>query len=391
MKNYDIVVAGYICVDMVPDFKKNESFTSLSNLFIPGKLIEIDGMSFVLGGVVANTGLALKKFNKKVFLNGLVGDDFMGTIAKEWFEKYNILEGIQTTEIAGTAFSIVIAPPGVDRIFLESLGCNQIFDKSYINFDAISQSRMFHFGYPPLLKQFFLNNGTQLVDLFSEVQRLGVVTSLDFSLPDPDSESGKVNWPKIMKNVLPFTDIFAPSLEESLQIIFPSKYDELKLSYGESDIIDHISIDLIRILGKHIIDSGVKILLIKMAHRGVYLLTGDVSSINENAGYNLSEESWNFRELWYEAYRADEAKIINATGAGDTAVAAFLSAILDGHSPESSLKYAAIAGRNNLYCHNIYEELAGWPEMTKEIKSCHNESISFDGQLSEFLDKYYNV
>ena len=138
----------------------------------------------------------MKKFNKNVFLNGLVGDDFIGKIAIEWLDKYNLSEGIRITDKAGTAFSIVIAPPGIDRIFLESPGCNQIFDTSFINFDAISQSRLFHFGYPPLLKQFYQDNGSQLVDLFSKIQKMGVVTSLDFSLPDTESESGKIDWPE---------------------------------------------------------------------------------------------------------------------------------------------------------------------------------------------------
>ena len=52
MKKYDAVIAGYTCVDMFPGFKKNESSASLSELLIPGKLIEIDGLDFILGGVV---------------------------------------------------------------------------------------------------------------------------------------------------------------------------------------------------------------------------------------------------------------------------------------------------------------------------------------------------
>ena len=224
MKKYDAVIAGYTCVDLIPDFRKNDSCANLSDLLKPGKLIEIDGLNFVLGGVVPNTGLAMKKFNKKIFFNGLIGDDFIGKIAKEWFDKYNISEELTITNVAGTAFSIVIAPPGIDRIFLESPGCNQIFDATHINFDAVSKCRLFHFGYPPLLKQFFLNGGNQLVQLFSKVQQMGVVTSLDFSLPDPETESGRVNWPEIMKNVLPVTDIFVPSVEEAMEILFPAKY-----------------------------------------------------------------------------------------------------------------------------------------------------------------------
>jgi len=383
MKKYDAVIAGYTCVDLIPDFKRSESYANIADVLKPGKLIEINGLNYLIGGVVANTGLAMKKFGKKVFLNGLVGDDFIGKVAIDWLTMYNLSEGIMTTSKGGTAFSIVLAPPGIDRIFLESPGCSQIFDASFINFDAISQCRLFHFGYPPLLKQFYADNGNQLVDVFSKVQRIGVITSLDFSLPDIESKSGKVNWPEIMKNVLPVTDIFVPSLEEALQIMFPSKYAELLLLCENGEILDHISIDLIRILGKNIIDLGVKILLIKAGHLGAYLLTGDVSSISEKNGFNLSEKNWSFRELWCKAYPADESKIINSIGAGDNAVAAFLSAILDGQSAESSLKFAAIAGRNNLYCQNSCEELPGWQEMANEIESNDKMDVLLDYQLHE--------
>lgn len=377
MKKYDAVIAGYTCVDLIPEFNKTQSVTSISNLFVPGKLIEIDGINFVLGGVVANTGLAMKKFDKKVFLNGLVGDDFIGKIAIEWLDKYKLSDGIKVTDKAGTAFSIVIAPPGIDRIFLESPGCNQIFDTSFINLDAVSQSRMFHFGYPPLLKQFYQNNGSQLVDLFSRIQKMGVVTSMDFSLPDSESESGRINWPEIMKKILPFTDIFVPSLEEVLQIMQPGEYAGILSASVSADVINQVLVSTIRDIGKRFIESGVKILLIKAGHRGAYLLTGDISSINEKTGLNLKKEKWNHCELWCNAYKADPLKIKNSSGAGDTAAAAFLSAILQSENPDSSIKYAAMAGRNNLYCKNIYDDLSNWQEMTEEIKSEKNELISF--------------
>ena len=57
MKKYDAVTTGYICVDLIPDFKKTELISKISNIFRPGSLIEIDGLSFNLGGVIANTGM----------------------------------------------------------------------------------------------------------------------------------------------------------------------------------------------------------------------------------------------------------------------------------------------------------------------------------------------
>jgi sugar/nucleoside kinase (ribokinase family) len=373
MKKIDAVIAGYICVDLVPDFKKAYSYTNISDLFVPGKLIEIDGMSFVPGGVVPNTGLAMKKFNKNVFLNGLVGDDFIGKILKEWLAKYELSEGITTTTEAGTAFSIVIAPPGIDRIFLESPGCNQLFDRSSINFNAVSQSRLFHFGYPPLLKQFYDKNGDNLADLFSEIQKMGVVTSLDFSLPDTESESGRLNWPSIMQKILPLTDIFVPSLEEVLQIMKPGENEEIISAIAGSDTIGPEIVNNIRETGRQCIDSGVKILLIKAGHHGAYLLTGDVSSISEKAGLNLDPGKWNNCELWCKAYKADPIKITHSSGAGDTAVAAFLSAILDGENPGTAVRFAAVAGRNNLYCTNLFDDLSDWQTMTEEIKNEQNE------------------
>lgn len=367
MKKYDAVIAGYFCVDMVPEFPENLQETSISGILKPGKLIEIGGLDFTLGGVVANTGMAMKKFGRKVVMNGLTGDDLLGKIARERLQKHDLLDGMQITSKAGTAFSIVLAPPGIDRIFLESPGCNQIFDAGFIDFEAVSQSRLFHFGYPPLLRQFYLNNGDRLLTLLSRVQQLGVVTSMDFSLPDRESESGQQDWLAMMERVLPYTDIFVPSLEEALQIMMPEQYEKIVSEAGDADIVDRIPIGLIREIGKRIIGCGVQVLMIKAAHRGVYLLTGYSSGLKER-GLNLDENDWNCRELWCNAYPADPGKVRNATGAGDTAVAAFLAALLDGNSPETALKYAVLAGRNNLYCRDLYEELDDWQRMDREIR-----------------------
>ncbi len=375
IKKYDAVIAGYTCVDMLPGFNENYIFNKASDLFIPGKLIEIEGMSFVLGGLVPNTGLAMKKLGKRVFLNGLIGDDSMGAIAVASLREHDAEEGMQITKVAGTAFSIVLAPKGIDRIFLESPGCNQFFDSTHIDFDAVSNSRLFHFGYPPLLRQFYLNNGQQLLEIYSKVKQMDVVTSLDFSLPDPDSESGKMNWPEIMKNTLPFVDIFVPSIEEVLQTMMPEKYAEIDSMVGDDDFIDKVPVEIVREVGKKIIDTGVKILLIKMGHRGSYLITGDIEDINRTEVISLEPKSWSHREIWCDAYALDNSKVVNASGAGDTAVAAFLTAILNGEPAENAVKYAGIAGRDNLYCQNIYDDLSNWSQLTVKMNRERKELV----------------
>lgn len=385
MKIFDAVIAGYICIDLIPEFHKSKS-VSFFEMFKPGRLNEIERLSIIPGGLVMNTGLAMKKFQKRVFLNGLIGNDMLGYALKKKLETYNLSEGISTTDEADTAVSIVIIPPGVeDRLFLESTGCNQVFNTDFIDFDAISQSRLFHFGYLPLLPQFYRNNGSMLIELLTEVKRKGVVTSMDFSLPDPESKSGKLKWPKIMSRILPVTDIFIPSLEEALQIMMPEEYTNLQLLNGQDEMIDRIPVDMVRELGKRIIDSGVKILLLKTAHRGAYLITGDVSGLNENCELNLCEKNWNHRELWCNAYHADNRRNLNSNGTGDTAAAAFLSAILDGIDPDYAIKYACLAGRNKLYINDIYNDLSDWNRMTEQIEAEPNEiiNLSYSFQDSE--------
>lgn len=377
MKKYDAVIAGYICVDLIPNFSSYEHYSSIESVLKPGKLLEIDGLSYTLGGVVANCGMAMKKFSKNVFLNGVIGDDFIGRIAKDYLNNYGLSTGIRIIEKESTAFGLVIAIPGIDRIFLESPGCSKTFNINQIDFDAIAQSHLFHFGYPPLLRQFYLNDGDQLVETFAAVQELGVVTALDLSLPDPESESAKIDWRKIMERTLPLTDIFVPSLEEAMQIMMPEEYSSLISTYPADELLDVIPVSTIKKIGKRIIEAGAKIVVIKSGHRGLYLWSGEISDVNKKLGLRLSEKNWNYRELWCNAYRVDEDRIKNASGAGDTASAAFFSAILDGENPETALKYAAIAGRNNLYCLDIFNELSSWPEMTREIKSATHEVTNY--------------
>jgi len=377
-KKYDAVIAGYTCVDMVPDFIGNEGNNTISDLLKPGKLIEIGKLEIILGGAVPNTGLLMKYFGNSVFMNGLTGADSIGKMAKEYFSKYGITEGMTQTDQASTAYSIVIAPPGIDRIFLESPGCNQIFGVEYIDFESISQSRLFHFGYPPLLRQFYLDEGRQLIDMYRKVHEMGVLTSLDFSLPDQESESGKVDWTLIMQKVLPYVDLFAPSLEELMQIIMPQKYSEIQATYINSDFEENVSLELVRELGLKVIGLGVKILLIKMGKRGIYLQTGKIESLSQKSGNGLSSEDWNNKEIFCTAYPSDIHRIKNASGAGDTAIAAFLTAILKSFKPEKAIKYAALAGRDSLYYENIFESMSSWDDLTHEMNAESNELISLE-------------
>ena len=362
-RTHDATVAGYIGVDMAPGFPSSREATQFSDLWRPGKLVEVQGLSLSLGGAVPNTGLAMKKFGQRVALMGLIGHDPLGDLAVRRLRDQGVTSGIRRTARAGTAYGIVLAPPGTDRMFIEDPGCNGIFAARDVDYEIVARSRLFHFGYPTLMKKMMENRGAELQKMFARVRRLGVATSLDMTLPDPDSPAGRADWAAILSATLPCVDIFVPSIEEILVMLEPKRYAGLLAAARGGDIIDAVPRDFYRRLGDRVLGFGVKVLMIKAGHRGAYLRTGDVAALNAATALRLPAGDWNRRELWTPPLPVVAARVKNACGAGDCAVAGLLSAMLEGDGVERAGRLAMIAGRDNLYGVDALQGLRDWETM----------------------------
>lgn len=360
----DAVVAGYFGVDMTPGFAQGQT-GSFSEMFRPGRLIETQGLHISLGGVVANTGLAMQKFGQKVALNGWVGNDALGDIAIAQLEQFGV-SGIGRKDSAGTAYGIVIAPPGMDRIFLEDPGCNHTLCADDIDYELVSKSRLFHFGYPPLMKRFWSNGGAELKKMLKKVRASVAVVSLDMTLPDASAPSGKADWQVILTEVLPFVDIFVPSVEELLFMLEPELYSKITSMAATGNFIDAIPPETYPLLAEKVLALGVKILLVKAGHRGAYIQTRDIAKLKRSA-LQLSDREGCSQGTWLQTLALEADRFHNASGAGDCAVAAFLSALLNGEKIMTAGRYAMIAGRDNLYGQDALSGLREWSEMTKVL------------------------
>jgi sugar/nucleoside kinase (ribokinase family) len=362
----DAVIAGYLGVDIAPGFAQREA-VAFAELFRPGKLIETEGLHFSLGGVVANTGLAMRKFGQNTVLTGCVGADMLGDMAVALLAEAGVTQGIRRTIAAGTAYGIVIAPPGMDRIFLEYPGCNRIFTAENIDYEVVGQSRLFHFGYPPLMETLWTNSGAKLKELFERVRSHGTVTSLDMTLPDPAAPAGKADWQAILSAVLPLVDIFVPSIEELLFMLEPQRYSSIADQAG-GDMIEAIPPEEYERLAEKVLGMGVKVLLIKAGHRGAYLRTGDLTELNLSA-LRLSERTGCPLGVWIPPLAVDAERFRNASGAGDCAVAGFLTALLKDESIMNAGRFAMMAGRDNLYGNDALSGLMDWSQMESEVRS----------------------
>ncbi|MFA6567396.1 MAG: PfkB family carbohydrate kinase [Victivallales bacterium] len=363
----DAVVAGYLGVDIAPGFSKRESVT-FAELFRPGKLIETKGLHFSLGGVVANTGLAMRKFGQNVSLTGCVGNDALGDMALAQFAQAGVTRGIHHASSAGTAYGIVVAPPGIDRFFLEDPGCNRIFTADDIDYELVGQSRLFHFGYPPLMEALWSNGGLKLKELLERAHGHGAVVSLDMTLPDPDAPAGKADWRAILSAVLPSVDIFVPSIEELLFMLEPQLYSHIAERAAGGDIIDAIPAEQYVRIADKVLAMGVKVLLVKAGHKGAYLRTGDLAELNSST-LRLSDRIGCPHGAWIPPLPVEAARFCNASGAGDCAVAGFLTALLKDENIMTAGQYAMMAGRDNLYGQDALSGLMEWSHMSKSLRT----------------------
>ena len=121
-----VIVAGHICLDITPLFP-SEKIEKVADIMLPGKLIEMGGVDVHTGGAVANTGLAMKILGADVSLMGKVGNDAFGEMVLSILDKYDAKTGMLVAENESTSYSVVLAMPGIDRIFLHHPGANHTF------------------------------------------------------------------------------------------------------------------------------------------------------------------------------------------------------------------------------------------------------------------------
>ncbi len=364
-RKYDITVAGHICLDIIPQIP-DTGIRDIGELFKPGKLINVNAAKISTGGPVSNTGIAMKKLGLNVVFMARIGNDEFGRLIINLLNREGQTAGVTISEEDRTSYSVAIAPPGIDRIFLHDPGANNNFSNADLNRKIIYQSRLFHFGYPPIMESCYENEGAELKKIFSIAKSAGATTSLDMALPDPNSSSGKAPWRTILEKVLPFVDIFMPSIEEAYFMLDPENYFQIKKQASNKNVIDFIGPTDYTRLAMECLQLGSKIVVIKTAHRGIYVLTDDLEKIeNLGAAPPADRSNWSRRELWCPAFRVE--KIASATGSGDSAIAGFLSAYLRGYSIEQCLKFANCVGYQNLHELDAVSGIKNWDQTTEML------------------------
>lgn len=244
-----------------------------------GKLNLVDNIELHSGGCAANSACALGKLGNKVGIIGAVGNDQFGDFIHKKLKEHNVdTTSLKRDRTLNTSATMVMVSEDGERSFLHYLGANTKLTLKDINLKKLEQYDIL------FISGFYIMpglDGKPTTKLLKIAKRKNITTVLDVCW------DAKGRWLSLIKNSLPYIDYFMPS------------YDEARMISGlvnPSDIADFF------------INQGVKACVIKLGKKGCLVRTKN-------------------EEHMIPAYNV---KAVDATGAGDSFVAGFLTGLVKG-------------------------------------------------------------
>jgi sugar/nucleoside kinase (ribokinase family) len=322
------VVAGHICLDLMPDLGSRPLDLR------PGDLRVAGPVTISPGGAVSNTGLALNRLGVSTRLVALIGPDPLGGILRSALEAEGpgLGDGLVVRAGEGTSYSVILSSASTDRIVVHYPGANDDFSSAEVGPEHLRGAELLHVGYPPLMRRLCADDGAELERIMRAAGQAGLATSLDTA--EPDERIGEVDSHRLLARVLPHVDVFVPSLGEIEAMLgTPLPWD------GENPPEEA----RVRSLAESVLGLGAGIVGLKLGRFGLYLRTagaGRIAAIAERLP-GLDAQAWSNRELWSPIF---EVPVKGTTGSGDATIAGFLAALLDRRDPVEALDLACAVG-----------------------------------------------
>jgi len=180
-----------------------------------GTLELVEHIDVYLGGSAANTGTDLARIGFNVALVGAIGDDSFGDILEQTAQANGLnTRWLKRHQQVKSAVTLVTVDGAGERTFLHAVGANRLFVPEDIPLEVLRAqgARVFHLAGYYVLPGIEGRDGSNAAELFRRAKELGLCTSLDCVW----DASGR--WGDLIEPVLPYVDIFCPSLGEAQRI-----------------------------------------------------------------------------------------------------------------------------------------------------------------------------
>lgn len=160
-------------------------------------------------------------------------------------------------------------------------------------------------------------------------------------------------------------DFFVPSVEELGYMMGKSIYEEWNRRAEGADITLILDIEKdVRPLADRLLEWGAKCVLIKCGAIGMYLRTAGSDVMRR---IDPQFEAWGDIAVFERSYVPD--CIRSGIGAGDTSIAAFLKAAIDGYPAGRCLQLATATGASCITAYDTLSGLKSFDELIKRIDS----------------------
>ncbi|MFP4178017.1 MAG: carbohydrate kinase family protein [Acholeplasmataceae bacterium] len=255
-----------------------------------GTLSLVDSITMHSGGCAVNVAIDLAKMGIDARLCAPLGNDIFGQFLKAELDRNRIdRANLITSDEDATSTSIVLINEAGERSFIHRTGINATFRKDRIEPSFLDDLDIL------LVTGVFLMDAFDRYDLalyLKTAKSRGIYTVVDTAW-DPKDE-----WYSLIKDALPYIDLFMPSIDEAQNITgrtTPEDCSRWLRSKGAHDIV------------------------IKLGKKGSFALTGDQS-------------------YYKKPFLVENP--VDTTGAGD----AFVSGVIAGLSQSMDLEEAIILG-----------------------------------------------
>lgn len=236
--NGSIIVAGLMLMDIVVK-PVDEGIFGRDATYV-------DHIDLLCGGDALNVAVNLGKLGERVRASALVGADAAGELVRKTLSDCGVDCSLLTVDPKlNTSVSVVMARPDGERSFVCRLDSTQRYDASGIRDEDLDDAGAVCIGSVMALPAL---EGGPLRDLFERCRARGVLTAMDAT----GADDGR--WPERIADVLPFTDLFLPSLREAVAFT------------GTEDPV---------LAARTLRERGVRIAGVKLGEKGCYIDAGD--------------------------------------------------------------------------------------------------------------------
>lgn len=262
---HELVSVGVICADVM--------VRPVDEVPRRGTLGLVPKLEMHLGGLAAVTASAFCQLGGNAAFLGRVGRDGFGDYLLSALQHNGVDVGcVKRDDSAHSSATVVLIDGAGERTFLHHVGANAVTCEEDMDFEAIGQARLFHWGGPAIMPRL---DGPPMGRVFARAKALGVTTSMDTCY------DGNGVWLPLIEPSLPHLDLIFSSFEEACHYTgrtTPESIADFYLGYG------------------------IKVAVIKLGGDGIFVKSGG-------------------QQCRVPAHRVD---VVDTTGAGDACCGGFL-------------------------------------------------------------------